>query len=456
MSKVICDVCGTDYPETAAQCPICGCARADGAQTSAGNTVAGEEERAYTYVKGGRFSKSNVRKRLKESQKQEPPVEESNLVYDDDDEDDDDDQGVITTNKGLVILMVLLLLAVVAVGSFIAIEYFGLGGNPAIPTGTTGSVLDVTDDTNATGQIQVPCTDLVLSDSDIELKTVNSTWQLEGTVAPADTTDIMKFASSDESVAIVDANGLITAVGNGEATIRVTCGKITKECQVVCNFEGASNVTTEPTGTGDPTDPTDTTEDVELKLNREDFSLFSKGASWKVYSGELDPAKITWTSGNEDVVTVENGLVVAVGPGRTRVYAEYNGQKASCWVSCSFKVEEETEPTEGTDPTEGTEPTEPAQVYSLMVNGHISPYGDEYNAEVSILVGESFSLTVEDSMGARMNVEWAMSADGICTVDGRKVEGASAGNVKLTCEYEGKTYTCLIHVNNIPEQETTE
>ena len=25
MSKIICDICGTSYPETATQCPICGC-----------------------------------------------------------------------------------------------------------------------------------------------------------------------------------------------------------------------------------------------------------------------------------------------------------------------------------------------------------------------------------------------------------------------------------------------
>ena len=27
MSKVICEICGTAYPETAEECPICGCTR---------------------------------------------------------------------------------------------------------------------------------------------------------------------------------------------------------------------------------------------------------------------------------------------------------------------------------------------------------------------------------------------------------------------------------------------
>ena len=58
MNKVICDVCGTAYPETSSHCPICGCAK-----KSVDRTSAGEEDGSYAYVKGGRFSKKNVRKR---------------------------------------------------------------------------------------------------------------------------------------------------------------------------------------------------------------------------------------------------------------------------------------------------------------------------------------------------------------------------------------------------------
>ena len=32
MSKIICDICGTSYPETATQCPICGCVRSGDVQ----------------------------------------------------------------------------------------------------------------------------------------------------------------------------------------------------------------------------------------------------------------------------------------------------------------------------------------------------------------------------------------------------------------------------------------
>ena len=38
MSKIICDVCGTSYPESANQCPICGCVRSGDAVTVRGDT----------------------------------------------------------------------------------------------------------------------------------------------------------------------------------------------------------------------------------------------------------------------------------------------------------------------------------------------------------------------------------------------------------------------------------
>ena len=43
MNKVICDVCGTAYPETASVCPICNSARKNVEQTAAASTT-GEAE----------------------------------------------------------------------------------------------------------------------------------------------------------------------------------------------------------------------------------------------------------------------------------------------------------------------------------------------------------------------------------------------------------------------------
>ena len=102
MSKVICDVCGTTYPDTATQCPIC-----NSAKSSADNTVAGEAGGEYAYVKGGRFSKKNVKKRGKTTAQRRSNQSKRN------DE---------PSNTGLVIIVILLLLAIVAVVIYIGVH----------------------------------------------------------------------------------------------------------------------------------------------------------------------------------------------------------------------------------------------------------------------------------------------------------------------------------------------
>ena len=64
MSKIICDVCGTRYPDTAEQCPICGHICGSAGKTAEDLFVM-EDDRTESYqkVRGGRFSKANVKKR---------------------------------------------------------------------------------------------------------------------------------------------------------------------------------------------------------------------------------------------------------------------------------------------------------------------------------------------------------------------------------------------------------
>lgn len=470
MNKVICDVCGTDYPETSAQCPICGCATAGGQTTVGSAEPACEGSVPYTYVKGGRFSKSNVRKRLKASQ-----VQESRIVDpepEDEDEEEDDEVEEETSNRGLVIIVVLLLLAIIAVSVYIAFSIFGIGsgdqsdntGNPVIQTTPVApSTTELPD--------RVACTSLVLRDMAINLQSEGSAWDLVVTVEPADTTDTVVFTSSDENVAVVDpATGRVTATGYGEAVITVTCGDVSVECPVSCLFttEPTQNTEeTEPTQQTESTEPTEDTQATEpedttttepsdefvLKLRKDDFTLFNEGETYVLYNGDVAASEITWTSDNEEIATIKNGVVTAVGPGSTRVNGEYNGQKVVCWVRCNFKVEETTEPSENTEPTESTEATEPtesteatSQGYVLRKNNAKCPYGDDYNAHATIKVGESFKLAVVDADGTVQNVTWSASKEGICTVSGTTVTGAASGNVTLTVTYGGQTFRCVLIV----------
>lgn len=467
MNKVICDVCGTDYPETAAQCPICGCATAGG-QTSVGNAASGDEELStYTYVKGGRFSKSNVRKRLKASQLQESRIVEPDPEdLDDEDEDEELDQEEETSNRGLVVVVILLILAIVAVASYIAFSIFGVGQSEETTPVTQQPVTTVT-----TGEAvdQIPCTSLVLRDLEVHLQSEGDSWQLTCTVEPANTTDAMSFVSSDETVATVHpTSGLVTAVGNGNAVITVKCGEVSVDCPVVCEFkQEQTEPSTDPTATEgteptdetvvtEPTEETTTTEPVEdfvLKLKRSDFTMFTAGETYALYNGKVDAAQITWTSDDEAVATVKNGVVTAVGPGSTRINAEYNGQKAVCWVRCRIEVEDATETTEPTDTTETTTETETTAPtegttgqYVLRKNGAKCTYGDDYNAHATIKVGESFKLAVVDGENNAQNVTWSVSKEGVCSISGTKITGTASGTVTLTVTYEGQTFTCVIIV----------
>ena len=110
MNKVICDICGTAYPETASQCPICGHARSAD-QKIITDSADGELAAGRTHVRGGRFSKANVRKRNRAvlaedhpAEQQVPPAPEEPPM-----EQDNDNPP---SNKGLIAAVVILPLAV--------------------------------------------------------------------------------------------------------------------------------------------------------------------------------------------------------------------------------------------------------------------------------------------------------------------------------------------------------
>lgn len=440
MNKIICDVCGTDYPETAEQCPICGCANA-GEQAAAGiDTLEGEEKAARSYVKGGRFSKKNVNKRLKAMGTQpsyiEPePIPEPEYDDEDQDEDQEPEEEERGSNLGLIIIVVILLLAIAAVSAYIAITIFGLGGGkapvvrPNPNTSTTAPTTEqIPEDTG------IACTDVALSDVDIFLDAKGATWLLTAEVAPENTTDVLKFTSSDETVVTVDpVSGLVTAVGNGVASITVTCGDVVRDCPVKCEFTEAPEETTAPEN------PTVPVEGFVLKLDKKDFTLFTANATCDIYSGELNASEITWTSDNEQVATIKDGIVTAVGNGRTRVYGEYNGTKVSCWVSCRLP-EEVTEPNVA-DPDDVTEP-EATKSYAIRINGKKPNYGTEQAAEATISVGEELNLKIVDEAGKRVDAEWKASKSGIVSVDSNSVTGEKAGSVVLTVEIDGQKLTC--------------
>ncbi len=420
MSKVICDVCGTTYPETAAACPICGCAKNSTEQTAVDTTPA-EETAGYTYVKGGRFSKANVRKRNKKSGRTVAMTQEEQTE---------------SANKGLVVVIILLFLAIVAVLCYIGFRMFLPDRSD---TGNDGSYSQDQQQGSSDQLQQEPdeiyCTDLELSAPTIELPVEGTLWQLSVQKVPVDTTETVTFSSSNEQVATVDAMGNITAVGGGEAIITVTCGEVTKECKVICSFGETETPSDDPVE-----DETAVPDGFVLKLKgtfeKNGFTMSEKYPDPVSIYKEIDGVKatdITWTSDNEAVAKInENGVVSAVGKGNTVVRGTIGDQTVSCTVIVAFTPAQQTE-----------------AKYKIS------------NKDVTLYLGgnESFQLSLKDGNGANVqNVVWTASEDGYVQISGRTVKALKVTSdlknkyVTVSATVEGETYSCIVRVANKPTE----
>ncbi len=424
MSKVICDVCGTTYPETASACPICGCAKNTTEQTAADIAEQSETGASYTYVKGGRFSKSNVRKRnkgtVKASSKAGREVQRAPEPKPEQDR----------ASKGLIAVVLILMLAIVAVLVYIGLRFFGPQDqvDPSDNTTVSTDATDPSDSTEPSGPVTVPCTGIKLSNSTIELSAEGSAWLLSAEVLPENTTDKLVFTSADETVATVTDKGNIEAVGGGETVITVTCGSQTAQCKIVCTF-------------GDPVKPTDPTEpsvdipaDFKLTLRKDDITISERYPDPVSLFRDTDSVKasdITWSVDDPKVASVdEKGVVSAVGKGNTTVHAKLGDQTASCKVNVSFQPEVPSEDT-----------------YKIS------------HKDVTLEVGKTFRLTLSTAEGANVEAQWTASEEGYVEIDGKNIKA-----VKSTWELTGRsitvsatvdevTYSCIVRIPEAEEEE---
>ena len=438
MSKVICDVCGTTYPDTAAQCPICNSANKAQNQTAAGGEGGENIAAGYEHTRGGRFSKQNVKKRARPGA--EPKRRDSNHSEEE------------PSSTGLIVVVILLLIAIISVLIYIGVHYFR--SSTDLPDDTKGNSVHQTDgDPTPSGTEddgQIPCTQIKLSGAIVELFAANDTHTLVVQLEPLDTTDKLTFTTSDPSVATVSADGIITAVGGGEAIITAQCGNASANCTVKCSF-------------GQATEPKPTEPKIELKMEWRtpytdkttgyaDTTLKNYGTQWKAYKDSINvnPAEVEWTSDNPAVCTIEKGIVTVVGNGTTKIHAKYGDVIYTCIVRC--KVENaptepkptEPEVTEPADPNAPTDPnaTEPAPTEPAVYT--ISKTDVTLWTEGTALE-KAFTLLLEDANGKTVDVVWTCT-NACVTIEGNKITAVAAGTCEVKTTHDGKVHTCVIRV----------
>lgn len=349
MSKIICEICGTSYPESAECCPICGCAK------DAVNDLLNEEalmdegvEDALLSEEGAASGKKDIFDFDEVNAEQEDEEDEEGEEETEDEEDEEDDEP--RHNSIVVVLLTILIVGLLAVAGFIFVRYFLPNMNKEATTAPTQAVQTQQTEAIATTVPVIPCEFIAMNNDEVaDLVEAGQQFLLNVIVKPENTTDKILFVSADENVATVSEDGRVTAVAEGETIIYISCGKYNMECPVVVRYEEETvpateapvTEETEPVEeTQEATEPEETTvadpsidPNVVLKLKKEDIRLGLYYQFTLELNCSLKPEQVQWSSEHPHIATVdENGVVTAVKEGTTAIIAKYGDQQVQCII----------------------------------------------------------------------------------------------------------------------------
>lgn len=214
-----------------------------------------------------------------------------------------------------------------------------------------------------------PCTAIALDKTTAEV-TKGKTVKLTATTLPEDTTDDITWASGNTSVATVAADGTVTGVAEGTATITATCGTKSATCEITVTADTTpctgitldkttakvmKNATVTLTATATPTDTTD---------------------------------EITWASSDTSIATVDQtGKVTGVARGTADITVTCGTKTATCKISVN---EEET-----------ISGTTPKVLQSAVTNGKYNENDVFVISAADVAAAKSVTVTVTDNTGKK-------------------------------------------------------
>ena len=266
----------------------------------------------------------------------------------------------------------------------------------------------------ATCQITVVATDVTsvtLNKTSASLK-AGETVTLTATVNPSDATDkTVTWTTSDQTVATV-SNGVVTAKKVGTATITAKAGSKTATCQITVVPTEVTSVTLDKTT-------------ASLKAG-ETVTLTTT-----VNPSDATDKTVTWSTSDQTIATVSNGVVTAKKVGTATITAKAGDKTATCQITVLA-----------------------TEVTSVTLD----------RTTASLKAGETVTLTatVNPSDATDKTVTWTTSDQSVATVSNGVVTAKKVGTATITAKAGSKTATCIVTVepsstdNNLGDFEVEE
>ena len=218
------------------------------------------------------------------------------------------------------------------------------------------------------------------------------------------------WTTSNNKVAVVAADGTITAKGAGTATITATVAGKNASCVVTVKRKEVA------------------LESIELS----ETNVTMKAGNKKQLNVIYNPANTTveknvkWSTTDADVASVDkNGMVTAKSEGTVTITASVDGKNATCEVN--------------------VEKADVIDIESIQIN----------EQDVHLTKGDEKQLTVSYSptnATVDKTVNWSSDNADVVSVDNNgKLVAKGVGVATITAEMSGKTAICKVTVKEVPE-----
>ena len=248
---------------------------------------------------------------------------------------------------------------------------------------------------------EIPVSSVTISQPTAEI-IVGETVKLSAIISPSNATDKeVIWASSRQSVAIIDKSGLVTAIAEGTSNITATAGGKTGTSLVIVSKR--------------------VVEVSSIELNKTALSLvegeeFTLEATVK--PDDATDKTVSWSSSAPEIASVDAGKVTAIAEGETTITATAGEKSATCKVVVSKKV---------------------IAVESIELN----------KTELPLKEGESEKLfaVIKPDDATDKSVAWSSSNTNVATVDqSGKVTAVKEGSASITAKAGDKQATCSVTV----------